>query len=504
MKVRPLRGGTESLGLDGRRTRSDSYTRLAVTDAMLALGVVSVLSGVAGLADDAGDAVFLIVGGAAATALGSANRQALNRRRRPSPARVMSGLALTWLVLVALGAGVYLATGTIDRVDDALVEAAAGFGTTNVTTLDPATLTVPMQLWRAATQWVGGLVGLLAVVVAIPRALRGTALETGESHFAAERVAPNPITGRRRVAMIYGALTAAMWIAYLVVGMGVRDAPIHAMSTVSTGGFSSRPDSFASFGTGPQVVAIIGMIVAGSSYFLLWWLIRGQLRPAWRSTELRVYVGLLVAGALLIRIGAEEIGVTDAIFTAASALSTTGFASTQWTLAADSVLAVILLLIATGSMSGSAGGGLRVVRAWTLVGFASRELRAQLDPAAVVVIKQGGRAVDERTLERTTGYQIAHLGLCGIAAFFLASAGVDLLAAMFTGISVLSTFGPGIGTGSYGSLEDFSPVARLLLLPFMLAGRLTILPLLLGVASIFGAANTVSRRARRAKRVLRR
>lgn len=504
MSLRPLRGDTEPLGLDGRRIRRPSYTRLAVTDAMLALGVASMLAGLLGIADDLGDALFLIVAGAGAAAVGSANRRSLDRRRRPSPARVMSGLALTWLILVALGAGVYLATGSIDRVDDALVESAAGFGTTNVTTLDPTTLTLPMLLWRAATQWVGGLVGLLAAVVAIPRALRGTALETGESHFAAERVAPNPLTGRRRVSMIYGGLTGGLWAAYLGVGMGVRDATVHAMTTVSTGGFSSRTDSFTGFGTGPHVVATLGMIIAGSSYFLLWWVVRGRLRPVWRSTELRVYLGLLAAGGLLIGIGADDIGIEDAIFTAASALSTTGYASTDWTIATDSVLAVILVLIATGSMSGSAGGGLQVVRAWTLAGFASRELRAQLDPAAVVVVKQGGRAIDERALERTTGYQIAHLGLCGIAAFLLASAGVDLLPSIFTGISVLSTFGPGIGPGAYGSLDGFSPIARLVLVPFMLAGRLTILPLLLGVASIFGAANTVSRRARRLKRVLRR
>ena len=107
---------------------------------------------------------------------------------------------------------------------------------------------------------------------------------------------------------------------------------------------------------------------------------------------------------------------------------------------------------------------------------------------------------DERALERTMGYQIAHLGLCAIAAFVLGAAGVDLLGAIYTGISVVSTHGPGVGTTGFGDLGGFSPEARLALIPFMLAGRMTILPLMLGLSLVFRAEHVAERWLKRLAR----
>jgi trk system potassium uptake protein TrkH len=246
------------------------------------------------------------------------------------------------------------------------------------------------------------------------------------------------------------------------------------------------------------------MTVAGTSYVVLWWLLRGRLNTLGRSLELRVYLGILVGCTVAVMAFTDDLSLTDSAFTAVSAVTTTGFAVTDWTALHGAVLMVLLVFLATGPMSASAGGGLRVVRAWTLVRLTARELRRQLDPNSVVVVKQRGVAIDERTLDETAGYQIAHLGLCSIAAFTLAACGFDLMAAIYTGISVVSSFGPGIGPGAFGHLGDVSAVGRLALLPFMLAGRLTILPLLLALATVFTAQEHGLRRLRRVVRGWRR
>jgi trk system potassium uptake protein TrkH len=474
-----------------------SYARLAITDSVAALGALGIVSCVFGMFDDRGDSLLLGLTGVVALGSGLVSRRTFSRNIRPAPGRVLSGLALSWIVLVLLGTGVYLATGTIGRVDDALVEAAAGFSTTSVTTLDPGELNVPMQIWRAATQWLGGLLGIVAGVIALPLAFRGRYLAVNSTQQNPDRLAPNPAVGRQRVGTVYLALTVALGIAYALVGLGTRDSVVHAMTTISTGGFSSQADSFSGFGTGARTVATVGMIIGGSSFFVIWWIVRGRLTPVWRSTELRLYLGLLAVGSTLFALDADDIGVGDAIFTTASALSTTGFAVGDWTAVNDALLTVLLVIIGTGSMSGSAGGGLRVIRAWMLVGFASRELRRQLDPHSIVVVKQGGVAIDEPTLERNTGYQIGHLGLCAAAAFLLAAGGLDVTGAIYTGVSVISTHGPGVGVGPYGDISDWSPVGRLLLTPFMLAGRLSILPLLLGVSTLFATEKAILRLGRR-------
>ena len=125
-------------------------------DGLLALGVLTTACALAGFADDAGDSLVLLACGVPAVLIGLFSRASLERRHRPAPSRILSGLAMTWMVLVLAGTGVYLATGTVEEAHNAFVESAAGFSTTALTTLDPEELSVPMQLWRAATQWVGG------------------------------------------------------------------------------------------------------------------------------------------------------------------------------------------------------------------------------------------------------------------------------------------------------------------------------------------------------------
>ena len=130
------------------KPRQESYGRLAVFDGLLGLGIVTAACGLGGLVDDGGDAAVLLGIAVPMVGIGWSGRRSLARHHRPAAARVLSGLAMTWLTLVLVGMTVYLATGTIDRVDDALVESAAGFSTTALTTLDPEALSAPMQIWR--------------------------------------------------------------------------------------------------------------------------------------------------------------------------------------------------------------------------------------------------------------------------------------------------------------------------------------------------------------------
>ena len=448
----------------------------------MVLGMVSGACAVAGVADDRGDSLVLATAAVLLGAVGVLSHRGIVRRPRPATSTVMAALAAAWLALVVAGAVVYLSTGTIGRIDDALVESAAGFSTTAATTLDPSELSVSMTLWRASTQWVGGLLGLVAGVVVLPAALQQNRLTPTEwvdsGDFARDEL-------RRRVVVTYMSLTVACGVAFAATGMGIKHSAVHGLTTISTGGFSSASDSFAGFGAGAAAVATVGMIVAGTGYAVIWWALRGRAKALFRSSELRIYGAILVLGTLLVWWLADGLSWHEALFTTASSASTTGFAITDWTVLDPSVTALVLVIFATGSMAGSAGGGLHISRSRILVAFARRELRRQLDPGAVVVLKSHGRAIDEPAVERVTGHQIAHFGTCACAAVLLAFFGVDLTGAIYTGVSVLSTHGPGIGVGPYGDLSGISQWARVSLVPFMLAGRLSLVPLM--IAAVWGA-----------------
>ena len=464
--------------------RRDSYSRLAVADGLLAFTIIAVLAAGAGITDKLGDSLVLL---AVATITGSiaiATRRTFVRRERPPTARVIAGLASTWASLVLAGSVVYLASGTITTVDEALFESAAGFSTVAATTLDPESLSTSMSLFRAGTQFVGGLVGLLAGVVALPRTMKGNVQIPKGRGSRADRLVPDPVIGRQRVVRLYLALATACGFGYLITGLGVRSSLIHALTTVSTGGFSDRADSFVSAPGGAKVVATVFMLIGGVSFFALFWLLRGNHRRFVKSPELRIYLGIIGVVTLSLLREVDGLSVGDALFTAASASSTTGLAVTEWTGFPSGALALLLVAVATGAMGASAGSGLRVIRAWLLCLFAAREIRRQLDPNAVTLVRHGGRTLDDKELDSLTGYQIAHFGLCGIGAFMLALTGAELVDSLWTAISVVSTFGPSPTMGAFGDADELGRLGQLVMIPGMLAGRLTILPLLLAVAAV--------------------
>ena len=484
----------------GPKRRVDSFNRLAITDSLFGLGILSGLAGVVGVFDDLGDGVVLLVTGLVSISIGTAGRRTYEQRHRPTPARVVSGLAATWVVLVVVGTGVYLASSATDSAGTALFESASGFSTTALTVLDPTQLSVGVQLFRGSTQWLGAMIGLMAAVVSLPGVLRGSVHVPVGQGRRLDRLAPDPATGRRRVTGIYVGLTIVCGLAYAGTGMGTKDSFVHALTTVSTGGFTNQTDSFASYGSGPQIVATVFMTLAGISYFVFWWVLRGQTRRFIRSTEMWLYFAMIATATVAILIAVDGIALRHALFQAASAASTTGFASADWTAFPSSALAVLLIATATGAMGASAGGGLGIARAGALVAYVKGGLRRQLDSHIVTVIKREGRAVDDEELARLTGYQIAHVGLCAVGAFLLATTGVDIVSSLWTSISALSTAGPSPITGPNGDATNLPTAARFLLIPGMLAGRLTILPLL---AAVVGLLQVKDHSIKRVKRLLR-
>ena len=461
--------------------RTPSFSVAGVGDTLLLVGLASVLSALAGIGDDLGDVAWLAIAGLASLIVGVRIRRRFVRPHRTPARRILRGLGIIWCVACLVGAAVYLLTGAVDRVDDALLESTAGFTTTNLTTLDPSDLSTGMIIWRSATQWIGGYMGILLSVVALPEALGGGALLASRAIVGADLVS-DAMRGRRRILGLYGGFTASVIIAYLATGLGTVDAVSHGLSTASTGGFSTNTDSFTGYGTGPRVVATAAMFVAGSSIFILWWAVRGRIRPIWRSVELRAYLAILVVATSLIMIDVDGISFGDALFTATSVSSTTGLAVGDWTAWSDDAEGVLLVVAAIGSMLGSAGGGFKVVRTHLLFMYALREMRRQLDPRAIVVVKHRGQAVEERTLHRLAGFQIAHLMVCGVAALIMASLGTSVLGAVWGATSAVSTLGPGVGEiGSFGSVEGLTAPARAVLIPAMLAGRLAIIPALVVV-----------------------
>ena len=327
--------------------------------------------GLAGIGDDNADAAVLCGLGASCAMLAAIARRRVAPPERAAPGRVFAGIALLWTVLVLFGAAVYWVTGPLTRLDDALVESAAGFTTTAVTLLDAAEVSRAVLLFRSATSWVGGLMAILIAVVTLPAVLRSTALIGYTTGRRGLDLVPSAEVGTRRVVALYSGFTGACVVAYLLCGLGLTEALVVGMGTASTGGFTGQADSLAGYGTATQAVAAVGMLLAGAGIFVLWWVARGRLRPMWRSEELRTFV-LLLAAVTAAMAAHRGVGWGEAGFMAVSMMSTTGFAVADWTSWGASATVVMLVAAGIGAMMGSAGGGMRVMRARLLMGSAGR------------------------------------------------------------------------------------------------------------------------------------
>ncbi len=461
-----------------------SWGLATLVDAGLVVGVATMLCGLAGIGDDNPDALAFGGVGAALALVAAVARRRVAPPERPTAGRVFAGIGLLWTVLVLFGAALYAGTGSVSRFDDAVVESAAGFTTTAVTLLDAAEVSRTVLLFRAATSWVGGLVAIVIAVVTLPVVLRSTALIGYTTGRRGQDLVPNATVGIRRVFTLYSSFTAVCAAAYLLTGLGPVEALVFGLGTASTGGFTGRVDSMAGYGAGTQAVAAAGMLVAGAGIFVIWWVVRGRVRPLWRSQELRTFLVLLVVATLAIAVH-RGVGWGEAGFMALSMMSTTGFAVADWTAWGTSATVVLLVAAGIGSMLGSPGGGMKVMRARLLMGSAGGELRRQLDPYALILVRRDGETLTQRTLDRLGGHQIAFVVLVGSGAMLLGISGVSLLGSVWGSVSAFSTVGPSMGeVGAYGRLEGLDWPSRLALVPLMMGGRMTIPPLLAGVGLI--------------------
>lgn len=470
----------------------------------LSLSQLSACFVIAALVDltDGGEATVAFLSGAAVC--GVVGGIELRRVRRPSvtsaPA-VMTMATLAFTVLALGGAAAHLLADATDELDTALLEGTAPVTTTAMTGLDADALPRGLLMFRALLQWMGGLGGLIVALVVIPLVVGGKELRgRGQSDRGERALIRGRTQGVQKVAAVYLAATGVMGVAYLIAGVGAFDAVGQAMATVSTGGLSTRTGSIAAFDSDAvEWVAAAGMAVAGLNLGVVWWVIQRDHRALRRNTELRTYLAVMAASmvilALWIDTGAGS-SIRSAALAVTSAMSTTGFTTVPWWGFEAGAQMLLLTLIGIGAMTGSAGGGFRYLRAIQAFGFARRELRRQLHPSAVAVVRVNGRAVQERTLERMTGYVVLYVTVVAAGGMLieLGDSAVSPSAAVALSVSALSTAGPQVidpvDLGSVGT------ITKVTLSVLMLLGRLSIYVVILTVI------NAVVRASERIERAL--
>ncbi|MCR9159381.1 MAG: TrkH family potassium uptake protein [Nannocystaceae bacterium] len=397
-------------------------------------------------------------------------------------------VAFTWLALGLLGGLPFILEGSIRSIPSAIFEAVSGFTTTGATVVsDIDSLSRATNLWRCLMHWIGGM-GIVVLFVAVfPQ------LGVGAKHLFKSEV-PGPTTEGLRPKIkqtatalwwIYGSLTALCTVLLALAGMPIFDAICHAMSTLGTGGFSSKGASVGHFKSATiDWIINIFMLIAGLNFGLYYGLLRGKWRTFFRNYELRFYlaVNLVVIVIVAVSIDSTQPGLDDTIrhatFQTLAVTTTTGFMTEDFDTYPDIARFALFCCMFMGACAGSTAGGLKASRVFVLGKVVLRELAVVVRPHQVSAIRVGRGTVSQDIARGIATFFAAYLFLFAIASFILVALDLELMSAMSATIACLSSVGPGLDKVGPTQNFGFIPgVGKAVLCVCMIAGRLEIFAL---------------------------
>ena len=471
-----------------------------------AIAIGMLFSAIVGVLEGDSDVTGLVVSGLVVGAAGLVVLRSTVIPARQNSASAFAGVAWTWLLVSLAGVLPYLLTGTIDwsNADDALFESVSGFtcsGSTILSSLEDVDRGV--LFWRSLSQWFGGM-GLIVLAVAVLPALRVGGLEL----VATE--APGPTSDRltarvgetaKRLWLLYAGLTAAHAAALILSGLDLYDAVTHAFTTLSTGGFSPYSASVAHFDSAVvEAVIVAGMLIGGANFALHYQAIRGRPASYLKVSEFRLYIGLFVMSAVVLTLINTSLDdslsttARDAVFNAATVVTSTGFATADFVLWGASAQLLLLVLMVPAGMTGSTSGGIKLFRVQVVVSSGFREIVRSRHSRAVLPVRLGETIVPERVITKVTGFVMLYLMLLLGGGMIVTSLGTDPVTAFSGAASAIGNIGPALGeAGPSANFLVFPRLGRMVLAALMLFGRLELFPTMLMFAS---AARYVRRRRR--------
>jgi trk system potassium uptake protein TrkH len=448
--------------------------------------------------------VPFLAGGAITSGVGIFLERVSGEKERVSPREGFLIVALTWLLAPAFATIPYLlsASEQLSNPLDAYFEAVSGFTATGATILtDIDGLSRSLLMWRQFTQWIGGM-GIVILAIAVLPRLRVGGRQLLQTELPGptevERLTVSIRETARRLWVLYVALTAlltALLTGYGRLGlddaMNLYEAAAHAFTTVSIGGFSTQEESAAAFTAITQWTIIAFAFVAGVNFLRLYRVfVQRHPLTVIRDDEFRLYVVLLVGGSAVLlvellvngRFGGEE-ALRHAVFQAVSIMTTTGFASTDYTGWGALAAVTIVGLMFFGASAGSTGGSVKVVRHLLIGRLLRRELDQTVHPEIVLPVRLNGAPVDERALRAVLAFVLLYVGLFAVGALLLVvesfrtAAAVTPFEAIAAAAATLGNVGPGFGfAGPFGSYEPFSAFSKVIMIALMWLGRVEIIP----------------------------
>lgn len=413
-------------------------------------------------------------------------------------------VTLGWVIMSLSGMLPYLFTGVLPSVTDAFFETVSGYTTTGATLInDVEAVPQGMLLWRSLTHWIGGM-GIIVLAVAILPLLGFGGMQLFDAEApgpeGGDKLHPRIADTAKRLWLIYVGYTVLETLLLKFAGMGLFDAINHSMSTMATGGFSTKNASLAHWNDRPMVqyITVVFMFLAGSNFVLSYFAFTGRVQRVLKDEEFRYYLGfvvlsaLFVAGALYFNeeaqishynpmvLGEYESIFRHALFQVLSVITTTGFVSADFMQWPNFSIIMIFGLMFLGGSAGSTAGGIKVMRHLLIIKNGILEFKRTLHPSAVIQVRYNQKTVTEHIMYNIIGFFVFYMLTFIIGALVLALMGLDFMTALGAAASTLGNVG--VALGELGPMENFQalpPAGRWWCSFLMLLGRLELFTVLI-------------------------
>ena len=470
----------------------DFRTIFSVVGALTAaLGVAMLLPAFADLvAGNPNWQVFLVsslittIFGAGLWASSTGSRSELNLRQ----AFLMT--VTIWMVLTMFGAlPLYMSTLGLSFAD-AMFEAMSGITTTGatvITTLDSAPPGI--LLWRGLLQWFGGL-GVVVMAIAVLPMLRvgGMQMFRAEAFETPDKILPAAAQIASAMMLIYCILTAACAVAYWIAGMGTFDAVVHALSTVATGGFSTRDASLGAFEQ-PAIhyVAVVFMVLGALPFVLYIGVLQGRFAQLARDSQVRLFLILLGIATLAILmvqittgIATGEEAFRNALFSVVTMMTGTGLGLADFSTWGALAVTIFFVVMFIGGCTGSTSCGIKVFRFQVLARDLYQHVRQIIFPSMIYVKRYNGRPMPDSVSTSVQSFVFVYFSSFLVLAVLLSLSGLDPLDALGSAATAISNAGPALSPelGPAGNFAGLADTSKWLMTCGMLVGRLEVMMIL--------------------------
>lgn len=410
-----------------------------------------------------------------------------------------------WILMTLSGMLPYLFTGVFPDMSSAFFETMSGYTTTGSSVLaEIESVPKGVLFWRSMTHWIGGM-GIIVLAIAILPLLGigGMQLFTAEAPGpSSDKLHPRITDTAKRLWFIYVGFTLAETLLLWFAGMSFFDAINHAMSTVSTGGFSTKNASVAYWNHQPliQYIILFFMFVAGVNFVLSYFALTGQLNKIRKDEEFRFYSRIILFATIVVAtliylkvdlsaavnfdhpqvFGEMESALRHALFQVIAVVTTTGFVTADFTSWTPFLTVVFFALMFMGGSAGSTSGGVKAVRHYLMIKSGFLEFNRALHPNAVLQIRYNKAIVQDNVIQNVYGFFILYMLSFIFGALGFSLLGLDFVSAIGVAASSLGNVGPALGEfGPSFSFYELSGAGKWWASFLMLLGRLELFTVLI-------------------------